>query len=168
MILCFVSLVPTPYLSVTFSFHLFLFPVGLTSRYLCFRVATAALWIMETPHPHSKQHTEAQMLTHKHTFISASNLQWANRRWRRLLSHLHGSYLFTCTITYSAPCNFGVEFVVIMLYCGCIRYSLLTDEATGTLCLIKPVFKGSRCCPSLCPAGQIRSIIPAHISFDQK
>lgn len=70
-----VSFTPTPSSSATFPSHLSLFPVGLTSLYLCFRVATAALWIMETPHPYSKQHTEAQMLAHKHTSISVSNLQ---------------------------------------------------------------------------------------------
>ena len=67
-------------LPVTFSFHLFLFPVGLTSLYLCFRVATAVLWIMWTPHPYSKQRTEAQILAHKHTSISVSNLLSANSR----------------------------------------------------------------------------------------
>lgn len=55
---------------MTFLFDLFLFPVGLTSLQLRFRVATAVLWIMATPHPYSKQHTEAQMLTRKHTSIS--------------------------------------------------------------------------------------------------
>lgn len=90
---------------MTFSFHLFLFPAGLTSLYLCFRVATAALWIMETPHPYSKQHAEAQMLAHKHTSISVSNLWCANSRWGWLLSRLGGNNLFTCAITSSTSCS---------------------------------------------------------------
>lgn len=66
----------------TFSFHLFLFPAGLPSLCLCFRVATAALWITKTPHPYSKQHTEAQMLAYKHTSINVSNLGVCKQQMR--------------------------------------------------------------------------------------
>lgn len=74
---------PAPSLSVTFSFHLSLFPVGLTSLCLCFSVLPqqrCGLW--GAAHPYSKQHSEAQMLTHKRRSIRLSNLSLCKQQMR--------------------------------------------------------------------------------------
>lgn len=138
----FVSLTPpAPSSQVTFSSHLFLFPMGLTSLYLCFRVATAVLWIIETPHPYSKQHTEAQMLSHKHTSISVSNLWWANSRWGwPAWSHTQLHAVFEASLWWS--CIILCVFIIFFS-------ALLVDKLIVTfyLYIVKPLCKGSRYCP---------------------
>ena len=99
------------------------FPQGLISLYLCFRVATAMLWIMETPHPYGKQLMEAQMLAHKHTSVSVSILWWANSRWQRLVSRRHRNNSVTCTVTCSSHTRLHAVFRAILLQSGvCVFY----------------------------------------------
>lgn len=136
--------------------------MGLTSFCLCFRVATAALWIRETPHPYSKQSTEAHMLPHKHASISVSDF-WLLRRGRPL-PRLRGNNLFTCMITFSTPGKCWGYFVVTP-YCTLHAFMFIfrlcpaggQNNRNIMSSIVKQAFKESKCCIFLCPAGQSRS-----------
>lgn len=115
-------LLRAPTLSVTFLLHLSLFPRGLKSLSLCFRVATALPGLTDSLHPFSKQRSEAQMLTHEHRSIRFRNLLSCKQQMRATpvasaheqfapatslnLIHAIFEWCFECIVSMSSVCCF--------------------------------------------------------------